>query len=85
VYGCRRNPLGKDTIIILYSFFALLYQTFWHFCLNLPLVSVITDCEPGKQGEYCHLPCRYPSYGSGCQLFCYCDDVSCDPSNGCTG
>lgn len=37
-------------------------------------------CLPGRIGENCNIPCRYPSFGSKCQNECNCN---CNSETGC--
>ncbi|XP_056013530.1 multiple epidermal growth factor-like domains protein 10 [Ostrea edulis] len=40
-------------------------------------------CCSGYTGSDCELPCRYPSYGVGCQLQCECEKNVCHHIKGC--
>ncbi|XP_056013969.1 multiple epidermal growth factor-like domains protein 11 isoform X2 [Ostrea edulis] len=40
-------------------------------------------CPAGFNGKDCVKPCRYPSYGLGCQYECFCSTDLCNPSSGC--
>ncbi|XP_065926830.1 protein draper isoform X2 [Magallana gigas] len=40
-------------------------------------------CPVGYLGPECEYTCRYPSYGSGCQMKCNCTEELCDLVNGC--
>ncbi|XP_062590520.1 protein draper-like [Saccostrea cucullata] len=42
-----------------------------------------TDCSVGYFGPKCELPCRFPSFGEGCQLACFCAKQHCDHIHGC--
>ncbi|XP_052711376.1 scavenger receptor class F member 1-like [Crassostrea angulata] len=45
--------------------------------------SNVVSCLPGRIGENCSIPCRYPSYGSKCQKECICGESQCSPVTGC--
>ena len=40
-------------------------------------------CPIGFYGNNCTSPCRYPSFGTGCQGFCPCSKEFCDNISGC--
>lgn len=52
------------------------YSLYIHYCLA---------CLPGRFGENCSIPCRYPSYGSKCQKECNCKESHCSSVTGCMG
>lgn len=41
------------------------------------------SCPDGFTGNNCEMPCRFPSYGYGCQPKCGCDQINCNHINGC--
>ncbi|XP_062585871.1 multiple epidermal growth factor-like domains protein 11 [Saccostrea cucullata] len=41
-----------------------------------------SECKAGYFGPNC-LPCRYPNYGKGCQMFCNCEMENCSYITGC--
>uniref|UniRef100_A0A8W8JBJ6 Uncharacterized protein n=1 Tax=Magallana gigas TaxID=29159 RepID=A0A8W8JBJ6_MAGGI len=45
----------------------------------------VVSCLPGRIGENCSIPCRYPSYGSKCQKECNCKESHCSSVTGCMG
>lgn len=40
-------------------------------------------CPVGYLGSTCEETCRYPGYGSGCQMDCNCTEEVCDHVHGC--
>nr|XP_022294583.1 protein draper-like [Crassostrea virginica] len=49
----------------------------------LLLVSQCQACSLGYFGQDCSLPCRFPGYGSGCQMACNCEKEHCNHITGC--
>lgn len=47
-------------------------------------VYIFLDCLPGYYKTNCSEPCRYPSYGLGCQKECKCTEKSCHHVFGCS-
>ena len=64
-----------------YSCFVLFISTYNYCCFD----SQPKECAVGMMGAQCTIPCRYPSYGKGCQSRCYCSENNCNATTGCKG
>lgn len=53
------------------------------FFLLLILLHLLLACLSGYYGPNCTLPCRFPNYGTECQLKCDCDEQQCNHTIGC--
>ncbi|XP_022292579.2 uncharacterized protein LOC111103531 isoform X1 [Crassostrea virginica] len=55
-----------------------------HFSVySVVVLSEQNECAIGMTGLHCNIPCRYPSYGKGCQSLCYCSKINCNATTGC--
>ncbi|XP_078315090.1 uncharacterized protein LOC144619810 isoform X2 [Crassostrea virginica] len=55
-------------------------------CMDLPMSAMEANssgCAQGFYGPSCMLPCRFPTYGNGCQLECNCSMTLCNHITGC--
>lgn len=62
-----------------------IYVQFW-FLLKAYTLKVLFRslvCPVGYLGPKCEKICRYPSYGSGCQMKCDCTQEFCNNVHGC--
>uniref|UniRef100_A0A8W8MNB3 TNFR-Cys domain-containing protein n=1 Tax=Magallana gigas TaxID=29159 RepID=A0A8W8MNB3_MAGGI len=62
----------------------MIFQLFVCFHLLCNITSFAKECNIGYIGSNCSRPCRYPSYGKGCQHECSnCSKENCDARFGC--
>nr|XP_022294264.1 tyrosine-protein kinase receptor Tie-2-like [Crassostrea virginica] len=54
-----------------------------HLLIYMYVPVSIYACSAGYFGPNCSLPCRYPSYGVGCQFKCVCGMEKCKHITGC--
>lgn len=65
---------------------SVFHVIFLHNCLLFEVyleLYLFIGCPIGVYGINCTLPCRYPSFGNGCQRFCRCSQELCDNVSGC--
>lgn len=78
--------MGKTFYMHIYTvklFFLEFLFDFLSFKISGLLSRLLLECIPGYFGPYCSNTCRYPTYGKGCQLHCFCDVSVCDYVQGC--